>query len=187
MKIARVQGYRNRQALIKISFIIIVLIFIYRALSVTDINANNLSLKLKASNNSEFTIIEKSIRGNILDRNNNLLAINLIHKKINLDPMILQDEYIDLLASALSIPFDEFRETINEKRKNKRKYFIVKEKLRLNDIILSNIAKLKNKRINVCLKEFKLPSNTLVDKAKLLVGLKVAPKEKIEVENCTRQ
>jgi len=127
MKIARVQGYRNRQALIKISFIIIVLIFIYRALSVTDINANNLSLKLKASNNSEFTIIEKSIRGNILDRNNNLLAINLIHKKINLDPMILQDEYIDLLASALSIPFDEFRETINEKRKNKRKYFIVKE------------------------------------------------------------
>ena len=98
MKIARVQGYRNRQALIKISFIIIVLIFIYRALSVTDINANNLSLKLKASNNSEFIITEKSIRGNILDRNNNLLAINLIHKKINLDPMILQDEYIDLLA-----------------------------------------------------------------------------------------
>ena len=187
MKIARVQGYRNRQALIKISFIIIVLIFIYRALSVTDINANNLSLKLKASNNSEFTIIEKSIRGNILDRNNNLLAINLIHKKINLDPMILQDEYIDLLASALSIPFDEFRETINEKRKNKRKYFIVKEKLRVNDIILSNIAELKNKRINVCLKEFKLPSNTLVDKAKLLVGLKVAPKGKIELENCTRQ
>ena len=187
MKIARVQGYRNRQALIKISFIIIVLIFIYRALSVTDINANNLSLKLKASNNSEFTIIEKSLRGNILDRNNNLLAINLIHKKINLDPMILQDEYIDLLASALSIPFDEFRETINEKRKNKRKYFIVKEKLRVNDIILSNIAELKNKRINVCLKEFKLPSNTLVDKAKLLVGLKVAPKGKIELENCTRQ
>ena len=83
MKIARVQGYRNRQALIKISFIIIVLIFIYRAFSITYINTDDLSLKLKASNNSKFIIIEKSIRGNILDRNNNLLAINLIHKKIN--------------------------------------------------------------------------------------------------------
>ena len=187
MKIARVQGYRSRQALIKMSFIIIVLIFIYRALSVTEINANNLSLKLKASNNSEFTIIEKSIRGNILDRNNNLLAINLIHKKINLDPMILQDEYIALLASALSIPTDEFRETIKEKRENKRKYFIVKEKLRVNDIILSNIAELQKKRIKICSKELKLPSNSLADRTKLLIGLKLAAKEKKEVKNCTRQ
>ena len=162
MKIARVQGYRNRQALIKISFIIIVFFFIYRAFSITDIIANDLPLKLKASNNSEFTIIEKSIRGNILDRNNNLLAINLIHKKINLDPMILQDEYIDLLAEALNIPTDEFREKIRQKRENKRKYYIVKEKLRVNDPILSNIAKLKSKRVDICLKEFKLPSNNLM-------------------------
>ena len=187
MKIARVQGYRNRQALIKISFIIIVLIFIYRAFSITDINANNLSLKLKASNNSEFTIIEKSIRGNILDRHNNLLAINLIHKKINLDPMILQDEYIDFLATALSIPTDEFREKINEKRENKRKYFIVKEKLKVNDMILSNIAELKKKRVKICSKELKLPSNSLADRTKLLIGLKLAAKEKKEVKNCTRQ
>jgi len=187
MKIARVQGYRNRQALIKISFIIIVLIFIYRTFSVSGINVNDLSLKLKASNNSEFTIIEKSIRGNILDRNNNLLAIDLIHKKINLDPMILQDEYIDLLAIALRIPTDEFREKVNEKRENKRKYFIVKEKLRVNDIILSNIAELKKKRVKICSKELKLPSNSLADKAKLLINLKVAEKEKIEVETCTKQ
>ena len=187
MKIARVQGYSNRQALIKISFIIIVLIFIYRAFNITDINANNLPLKLKASNNSEFTIIEKSIRGNILDRNDNLLAINLIHKKINLDPMILQDEYIELLAEALSLPYDKFREKINEKRESKRKYFIVKEKLSVNDPILSNIAELKKKRVKICSKELKLPSNSLADKAKLLIGLKVAVKEKIEVENCHRQ
>ena len=148
--------------------------------SISDIIANELSLKLKASNNSEFTIIEKSIRGNILDRNNNLLAINLIHKKINLDPMILQDEYIDLLAEALNIPSDEFREKISKKRENKRKYFIVKEKLKVNDPILSNIAELKNKRVNICLKELKLPSNNLADKVKLLVGLKLAVKEKIE-------
>jgi len=125
MKIARVQGYRNRQALVKVCFIVIVFIFIYRAFSVTDIQANDVSLKAKASKNSEFSIIEKSIRGNILDRNNNLLAINLIHKKINLDPMIIQDEYIDLLADALEIPRIDFREQIVDKKINNRKYFIV--------------------------------------------------------------
>ena len=187
MKIARVQGYRNRQALVKISFVIIVFIFIYRAFGITNINANNELLKLKASNNSEFTIIEKSIRGSILDRNNNLLAINLIHKKINLDPMILQEEYIDLLAEALNIPTDEFREKINEKRQNKRKHFIVKEKLSVNDPILNNIAELKKKRAEICSKELKLESNSLLDKAKLLVGLKLAAKEKIEKVDCSWQ
>ena len=187
MKIARVQGYRNRQALVKIIFVIIVSIFIYRAFGITDINANGKSLKLKASNNSEFTIIEKSIRGSILDRNNNLLAINLIHKKINLDPMILQEEYIDFLAEALKIPIDEFREKISEKRKKKRKYFIVKENLRVNDAILNNIATLKKKRIKICFKELKSPSNSLFDKAKLIIGIKPAIKEKVEVENCSPQ
>ena len=187
MKIARVQGYRNRQALVKIIFVIIVSIFIYRAFEITDINANGEPLKLKASNNSEFTIIEKSIRGSILDRNNNLLAINLIHKKINLDPMILQEEYIDFLAEALNIPIDEFREKISEKRKKKRKYFIVKENLRVNDAILNNIATLKKKRIKICFKELKSPSNSLFDKAKLIIGIKAAIKEKVEVENCSPQ
>ena len=187
MKIARVQGYRNRQALVKIIFVIIVSIFIYRAFGIADINANGEPLKLKASNNSEFTIIEKSIRGSILDRNNNLLAINLIHKKINLDPMILQEEYIDFLAEALNIPIDEFREKISEKRKKKRKYFIVKENLRVNDAILNNIATLKKKRIKICFKELKSPSNSLFDKAKLIIGIKPAIKEKVEVENCSPQ
>ena len=41
------------------------------------------------------------LEGNILDRNGNILAIDLIQKKINLDPMIIQDEYIPLLAEAL--------------------------------------------------------------------------------------
>jgi cell division protein FtsI (penicillin-binding protein 3) len=187
MKIARVQGYRNRQALVKICFTIIVVIFIFRSFGITDISANDEPLKLKASNNSERIIVEKSIRGSILDRNNNLLAINLIHKKINLDPMILQEEYINLLAEALNIPIDEFREKVSEKRKKKRKYFIVKENLKVNDAILNNIAALKKKRIKICFKELKSPSNSLFDKAKLIFGIKAAIKEKVEVENCSPQ
>ena len=187
MKIARVQGYRNRQSLVKICFIAIVIIFIYRAFSVTDIKANDIPLKAKASKNSEFSLVEKSIRGNILDRNNNLLAINLIHKKINLDPMIIQEEYIDLLADALEMPRMDFREQIIEKKINKRKYFIVKEKLKVNDPILKNIAELQKKRSKVCFRTSKNPTITLIDKAKKIIGMKPSAKEMIEVNKCARQ
>ena len=187
MKITRVQGYRNRQSLVKICFIVIVIIFVYRSFSVTDIKANDISLKAKASKNSEFSLVEKSIRGNILDRNNNLLAINLIHKKINLDPMIIQDEYIDLLADALKISRIDFREQIVEKKINKRKYFIVKEKLKVNDPILKNIAELQKKRSKVCFKAFKTPTVTLIDKAKKIIGMKPTAKAMIEINKCARQ
>jgi cell division protein FtsI (penicillin-binding protein 3) len=187
MRIARVQGYRNRQALVKICFILIVLIFTYRAFSVSEIQANDISLKTKASKNSEFALVEKSMRGNILDRNNNLLAINLIHKKINLDPMIIQDEYIDLLAEALEIPFQDFRDQIANKKANKRKYFIVKDKLKVNDPILKKISELKKMRSKVCFKEVKVPSLSLVDKAKKVIGMNPTIKESIEVNECSRQ
>ena len=187
MRIARVQGYRNRQALVKICFILIVGIFTYRAFNVSEIKANDVSLKTKASNNSEISLIEKSIRGNIYDRNNNLLAINLIHKKINLDPMIIQDEYIDLLAEALELPIEDFREQIAIKRANNRKYFIVKDKLSVNDSILIKLNQLKKMRSNVCLKELKTPSLTIVDKVKKIAGMKPKIRERIEVNKCSRQ
>ena len=189
MKIKRVQNYWNRQALIKICFIAIVLIFIYRAFSITEIKANNLSLKTKASTKAEHTIKENSIRGNILDRKGNILAINLIHKKINLDPMIIQDEYIEPLAKALLIPIEEFRETIVNKRANNRKYYIVKKNLKVTDPILKNIARLKQKKqwLNVCETKLIAPSNNLIDKAKLLIGIEPELKEKIENFSCLKK
>ena len=187
MRIARVQGYRNRQALVKICFILIVIIFTYRAFTISEIQANNASLKSKASKNSEFSLVEKPIRGNILDRHDNLLAINLIHKKINLDPMIIQDEYVDLLADALELPREEFKEEIAIKKSNNRKYFIVKDKLRVNDPILKNVAELKKRRSEVCFTEVKTPSLTLVDKAKKVIGMKPTIKESFEVNKCSRQ
>ena len=187
MRIARVQGYRNRQALVKICFILIVIIFTYRAFTISEIQANNASLKSKASKNSEFSLVEKSIRGNILDRHDNLLAINLIHKKINLDPMIIQDEYVDLLADALEFPREEFKEEIAIKKSNNRKYFIVKDKLRVNDPILKNVAELKKRRSKVCFTEVKIPSLSLIDKAKKVIGMKPSIKESYEVNKCSRQ
>ena len=187
MRIARVQGYRNRQALVKVCFTLIVLIFTYRAFTVSDIQANDIALKTKASKNSEFSLVDKSMRGNILDRNDNLLAINLIHKKINLDPMIIQDEYIDLLADALEIPIQDFRDQIDNKRAKNRKYFIVKDKLKVNDPILKNISELKKKRSKVCFNEVKIPSLSLVDKAKKIIGMKPSTRDSFEVIKCSRQ
>ena len=187
MRIARVQGYRNRQALVKVCFTLIVLIFTYRAFTVSDIQANDITLKTKASKNSEFSLVDKSMRGNILDRNDNLLAINLIHKKINLDPMIIQDEYIDLLADALEIPIQDFSIQIENKRAKNRKYFIVKDKLKVNDPILKNISELKKKRSKVCFNEVKIPSLSLVDKAKKIIGMKPTTRDSFEVIKCSRQ
>ena len=187
MRIARVQGYRNRQALVKVCFTLIVLIFTYRAFTVSDIQADDITLKTKASKNSEFSLVDKSMRGNILDRNDNLLAINLIHKKINLDPMIIQDEYIDLLADALEIPIQDFSDQIENKRAKNRKYFIVKDKLKVNDPVLKNISELKKKRSKVCFNEVKIPSLSLVDKAKKVIGMKPTTRESIEFIKCSRQ
>ena len=189
MKIKRVQNYWNRQALVKICFIAIVFIFIYRAFSISDIKANDVSLKIKASNKAEHTIKENSIRGNILDRKGNILAINLIHKKINLDPMIIQDEYIEALAEALMIPIEEFRDAIENKRANNRKYYIARKDLKVTDPILKNIAKLKQKKqwLEVCETKLISPSNNLIDKAKLLIGIEPELKEKIEKKSCNKK
>jgi len=189
MKIKRVQNYWNRQALVKICFIAIVFIFIYRAFSISDIKANDVSLKIKASNKAEHTIKENSIRGNILDRKGNILAINLIHKRINLDPMIIQDEYIEALAQALIVPIEEFREAIENKRANNRKYYIVRKDLKVTDPILNNIARLKQKKqwIEVCETKLISPSNNLIDKAKLLIGIEPKLKEKIEKKSCNKK
>ena len=189
MKIKRVQNYWNRQALVKICFIAIVFIFIYRAFSISDIKANDVSLKIKASNKAEHTIKENSIRGNILDRKGNILAINLIHKKINLDPMIIQDEYIEALAEALMIPIEEFRDAIENKRANNRKYYIARKDLKVTDPILKNIAKLKQKKqwLEVCETKLISPSNNLIDKAKLLIGIELKIKEKIEKKSCNKK
>ena len=189
MKIKRVQNYWNRQALVKICFIAIVFIFIYRAFSISDIKANDVSLKIKASNKAEHIIKENSIRGNILDRKGNILAINLIHKRINLDPMIIQDEYIEALAEALMIPIEEFRDAIENKRANNRKYYIARKDLKVTDPILNNIARLKQKKqwIEVCETKLISPSNNLIDKAKLLIGIEPELKEKIEKKSCNKK
>ena len=51
MKFTRVQNYWNRQALVKYSFLAIIVIFVYQAISIHSKQVNGTSLKNKASIN----------------------------------------------------------------------------------------------------------------------------------------
>jgi len=187
MKFTRVQNYWNRQALVKYSFIAIIVVFVYQAISIHSKQVNGTSLNNKASTKAEQTLTENAVRGNILDRNGNILAINLIQKKINLDPMIIQDEYIPLLAEALLMPIEELRRIIEEKRTNQRKEYIVKKNLVVTDPIIENISDLKKRRIRVCKTQLISPSINLFEKAKLLAGIDVPLKEKAERVKCGKE
>jgi len=187
MKFTRVQNYWNRQALVKYSFIAIIVVFVYQAISIHSKQVNGTSLNNKASIKAEQTLTENAVRGNILDRNGNILAINLIQKKINLDPMIIQDEYIPLLAEALLMPIEDLRRIIEEKRTNQRKEYIVKKNLVVTDPIIENISDLKKRRIRVCNTQLISPSINLFEKAKLLAGIDVPFKEKVERVKCGKQ
>ncbi len=187
MKFTRVQNYWNRQALVKYSFIVIIVVFVYQAINIHSKQVNGASLQNKALTKAEKTLTENAVRGNILDRNGNILAIDLIQKRVNLDPMIIQDEYIPLLAEALFMPIDELRRIIEEKRINQRKEYIVKENLVVTDPVLENISELKKLRIKVCNSKLISPSINLFEKAKLLAGMNVALKEKVERVKCGKQ
>ena len=187
MKFTRVQNYWNRQALVKYSFLAIIVVFVYQAINIHSKQVNGTSLQIKASNKAEKTLTENAVRGNILDRNGNILAIDLIQNKINLDPMIIQDEFIPLLAEALLMPIEELRRKIIEKRINQRKEYIVKENLVVTDPILKNISELKKRRIEVCNTQFITPYINLFEKAKLLAGIDIPVKEKIEKVKCGKQ
>jgi cell division protein FtsI (penicillin-binding protein 3) len=189
VKFTRVQNYWNRQGLIKYSFFIITALFAYQAISIHSQELGNTSLQQKALAKAEKNLTQKASRGNILDRNGNILAISLIQQKINLDPTQIQDEFIPMLAEALQMPFEDFQSKIEAKRQasSGRKYLIIQENLALTDPIVANLKNLKRQKIKVCKSEMVAPSKTLLDRAKSLVGIQIDSKNKVEILRCKNQ
>jgi len=189
VKFTRVQNYWNRQGLIKYSFFVIIGIFVYQAISIHSQQLDGTSLQQKAAIKSEKNLTQKASRGNILDRNGNILAINLIQQKVNLDPTLVQDEFISMLAEALQLPFDELDEKIKAKRQasSGRKQLIIKENLALTDPIIINLSQLKKQKTKVCKSTLVVPSKTLLEKAKSLVGIEINSKDEVEVLRCKNE
>ena len=189
MKFTRVQNYWNRQGLIKYSFFVIIGVFIYQAISIHSQQLDSHSLQQKAAIKSEKILTQKASRGNILDRNGNILAISLIRQKVNLDPTLIQDEFIPILAEALQLPLNEFEKKIKTKRQasSGRKQLIIKENLSLTDPIIINLGKLKKQKIEVCKSAMITPSKTLFERAKSLIGIEIDRKDAIEILRCKHE
>lgn len=186
MKFTRVQNYWNRQGLIKYSFFVIIAVFVYQAISIHSQKLGSTSLQQKAAIKSEKNLTQKASRGNILDRNGNILAISLIQQKVNLDPTLVQDEFIPMLAEALQLPFNELERKIKDKRQasSGSKQLIIKENLALTDPIIINLRKLKRQKLEVCKSTMITPSKTLLERAESLVGIEIDNKNEVEVLRC---
>ena len=172
----RAQNYRTRQGLVKYLFYIFVIIFVYRSTTIHSNELDEVSSHDKASSKSIQTMTEKAIRGSILDRNGNILAIDLIKQRINLDPSLVQDEYVTLLAQTLSMPSDELKEILEKKKLAGRKHLIIKKNLAVTDPIFKKISELKRNIQEVCISSMVDQENSWIDKAKSLAGFDITIK-----------
>ena len=104
------QGYWSRNWIILIVLSILVIIFIYQIINIHSLKINNKDINQIAVGQSIETVSIDSFRGDILDRNGEILATSLIFNRINIDPTIIQKEFEEDLSKILGIPFDEYQE-----------------------------------------------------------------------------
>ncbi len=168
------QNYSTRQLVFQSIFSSIAVVLFFQIINIHQINASGVSIQEKAAQQTQFTSIIKARRGNILDRNGDILASDLILQKVNLDSTQIQAAYIPKLAQALMISEQELKQSIEKKlsRHAGRKNLIIKKNLKLTDPILENIADLKKVRLKICKTEKKRNKNNPVDKVLIFAKIK---------------
>ena len=150
------QGYWSRNWIILTVLSILVIIFIYQIINIHLIEINNSNINQIAIKKSEKNFMNNSFRGDILDRNGEILATSLIFNKINLDPTIIQKEFEEDLSNILGISFNEYQErkkTHLSKKQGKKNWIILKN-ITPNDPMIENIKKLQSEKRETC--EFSL-------------------------------
>jgi len=172
--LSRVQNYWYRQGVIKYFFVLFLLGFGFRIVTINQLNAGPISLQEKASLQASGHFENKARRGDILDRNGNILASSRILKRVNLDPTQVQTAFIPKLAEALIMPEQELRDAIDKKLSKQagRKNLVIKKNLPLTDPILENIAKLKKIKLKICADKQIENKVSLLDKALISAQLK---------------
>ena len=172
--LSRVQNYWYRQGVIKYFFVLFLLGFGFRIVTINQLNAGPISLQEKASLQASGHFENKARRGDILDRNGDILASSRILKRVNLDPTQVQTAFIPKLAEALIMPEQELRDAIDKKLSKQagRKNLVIKKNLPLTDPILENIAKLKKIKLKVCTNKQIENKVSLLDKALISAQLK---------------
>ena len=182
----RVQNYWYRQGFIKYFFILFLIAFGYRIVTINQLHAGDISIQEKGNKQADDKVRNQARRGDILDRNGNVLASNLILKKVNLDPTQVQPEFIPKLAEALEIPEKELRSAIAKKlnRKAGRKHLIIRKNLELTSPILENLKDLKKIKLEVCTTKQKQVKLGLLDRALVIANLKKDDPTYVSYTNC---
>jgi len=182
----RVQNYWYRQGFIKYFFILLLIVFGFRIITINQLYADDISIQEKGNKQAVKNIRNKARRGDILDRNGNVLASNLILKKVNLDPTQVQAEFIPKLAEALMMPEDALRVSIEKKLSSQvgRKHLIIRKNLRLTSPILKNLKDLAKIKLKICKTKQKKVKLGLLDKVLVITSLKKDQPTYVSVTNC---
>lgn len=189
VRLKRVQNYWYRQGAIKYFFVLFLLIFGFRIVSIHQLNAGDISMQEKGNRQAVNNFQSKARRGDILDRNNHLLASNLILKKVNLDPTQVQTAFIPKLAKALMMPAKELRNAIDKKLSKKagRRYLLIKNNLKLTDPIIKNIEALKQQKIQICRTKTVKNKLNLWQKSLILAKIKPTQRTHKKITKCKKE
>lgn len=150
LALGRVQNYWRRQGAIKYLFVFLFSVFAYQTTSISQSSITGLSIQDRADHQAARLERKLAQRGDILDRNNHILASNLLLKRLNLDPTLIQVEFIPKLARILDMKVQTLSKLLASKRKIGSRYFIIKRNIMLTDPIIEQLKQLKLMRILVC-------------------------------------
>jgi len=185
----KTQGYWTRNWLIWLILSILLIVFIIQSVNIHSIQTRKGSIVEKADNQALRQVSEKAIRGDILDRNGEILATSLLRAKINIDPTIIQKEFISDLAQALEFSETEFRDLMNSQLSKKlgRRYWIIKDDISLNSQMIGDIESLIKNRRRVCAEVIVNKKMKLHQRILSKIGVQEYPNEKIKVKRCSNQ
>ncbi|WP_428086108.1 peptidoglycan D,D-transpeptidase FtsI family protein [Candidatus Thioglobus sp.] len=185
--IAKVQGYWRRQGFVKFVFVAIFSIFAYQAVSISTVNQQTQSIQDRAHKQASNTQTHVARRGDILDRNGNILASSRLLKRVILDPSNIHVDFIPKLAQALDMDEQVLSELLSKKRKIGSRYLPIKKNLTLTSPILSKLKALKKLRVKICRDKEITSKISLVDRALNMIKYQAVVGQKTMIKKCRKE
>ena len=183
----KVQGYWRRQGFVKFVFVALFGIFSYQAVSISNADQTGKSVQDRARSQANKIQTNTARRGDILDRNGNILASSRLLKRVILDPMLIHPDFIPGLAKALNINEDKLSALLAKKRAIKSRYLPIKKNITLTDPILENLVAFKKQRVKICTEKMVDAEIGLIDKALNAIHWQSIKAEKIKQKRCSNK
>lgn len=186
-KFSKVQGYWRRQSFVKFVFLALFSVFSYHAISISNTDNQGLSIQNRAHNQANRTQTSIARRGDILDRNGNILASSRLLKQVILDPMLIHPAFVSALAKALEMNEEKLSALLIKKKAIHSRYLRIKKNITLTDPILGKLKAFKRQKIKVCIEKTVRAKISLLDKALNAIQWQSVKGEKIQVTKCSNK